>query len=345
MRLSRPKRAEPGERAYLARLIAGLPKASTASGLIVGPGDDAALWQARPGFQAALTCDLLAEGVHFDLSHFQPWDLGARVAAVNLSDLAATGAQPRAFLVSMALPARRGLGAPWLDAFHSGLHAWSRAFGAEPAGGDLSASKGGLFIDAFYLGEVETGRALRRSGARAGDWVLCTGTLGDSAAGLHLLQHPGAAKSLDPGLRIVLIKRHKTPVPRVLAGRWLSSHRAASACIDISDGLASEAAHLARESGVRLELDAAFLPQSVACLSAAAALKKDPQEWALTGGEDYELLFTAPERLARRLIIDLPEHCGCEVSVVGQVHRGKGAWLKRGRRTLALKGGYEHALG
>ncbi len=318
---------------------------SRSSGLVLGPGDDAALWQPQPGYQTALTSDLLAEGVHFDLKHFEPWELGARTAAANLSDLAAMGAQPRAFLVSVAMPSKRGLGPAWLDAFHSGLHAWSRAFGAEPAGGDLSASKAGLFIDACFIGEVEAGRALRRKGARPGDWVLCTGTLGDSAAGLHLLQHPSAAKGLDAGLRVILHKRHKTPVPRVLAGRWLLKHAAATACIDISDGLASEAVHLAEEGGVRLDLDAAYLPQSIACLSAAAALKiRDPQAWALSGGEDYELLFTAPEKKARQLIIDLPEHCGCAVSVIGQVRRGRGAWLKQGRRIRALKGGYEHAL-
>jgi thiamine-monophosphate kinase len=326
-------------------LRAALPKPSAASGLLLGPGDDAALWQPQPGFQTVLTTDLLAEGVHFDLAHFQPWELGARTAAANLSDLAAMGAHPRAFLVSVALPPRRGLGAAWLDAFHNGLHAWSRAFGAEPAGGDLSASKSGLFINACYVGEVETGRALRREGARPGDWVLCTGTLGDSAAGLHLLKNARAGKGLDAGLRLILEKRHKTPVPRVLAGRWLLQHKAASSCIDISDGLASEAAHLAEEGGVRLDLDAAYLPQSQACLSAAAVLKKDPQAWALHGGEDYELLFTAPEKIARQLIVDLPEHCGCEVSVLGQVRRGRGAWMRQGRRTLPLKGGYEHALG
>jgi thiamine-monophosphate kinase len=326
-------------------LRAALPKPAGASGLVLGPGDDAALWQPKPGFQTALTTDLLAEGVHFDLAHFQPWELGARTAAANLSDLAAMGAHPRAFLVSVAVPPSRGLGAAWLDAFHHGLHAWSRAFGAEPAGGDLSASKAGLFINACYVGEVEAGRALRREGARPGDWVLCTGTLGDSAAGLHLLQHARAARGLDAGLRLVLEKRHKTPVPRVLAGRWLVRHKAATSCIDISDGLASEAAHLAEESAVRLDLDAAYLPQSPACLSAAAVLKKDPQAWALQGGEDYELLFTAPEKIARQLIVDLPEHCGCAVSVLGQVRKGRGAWLKQGRRTLPLKGGYEHVLG
>ena len=345
LRPSTKRRPEPSERAYLAHLRQSLPKPSLESGLVLGPGDDAALWEPKPGFQTALTSDLLAEGVHFDLKHFSPWELGARTAAANLSDLAAMGAQPRAFLVSLALPPKLGLGAAWLDAFHNGLHAWGRAFGAEPAGGDLSASKAGLFIDACFIGEVEKGKALRRQGARPGDWVLCTGTLGGSAAGLQLLQDPRSAKGLDPGLRLILEKKHKTPVPRVLAGRWLLKHRAANACIDISDGLASEAGHLARESGVRLELDAAYIPQSLACLSAAAALKRDPQAWALTGGEDYELLFTAPERIARQLIVDLPEHCGCEVSVLGQVKRGKGAWIKQGKRLNELKGGYEHALG
>lgn len=312
---------------------------------MLGPGDDAALWQPKAGFHTVLTSDLLVEGVHFDLARFQPWELGARTAAANLSDLAAMGAHPRAFLVSIALPPKRGLGAAWLEAFHTGLHAWARAFGAVPAGGDLSASKAGLFIDATFIGEVERGKALRRSGAKPGDWVLCTGSLGDSAAGLRLMQNVRAAKAVHPSDRMVLEKRHKTPVPRVLAGRWLLRHGAANACIDISDGLGSEAAHLAMESGVRIEIDAAYLPQSASCLSAASALKQDPLAWALSGGEDYELLFTAPPKLARQLIVDLPEHCGCAVSVIGEVSKGKGAWLQQGRRKRPLKAGYEHPLG
>jgi thiamine-monophosphate kinase len=343
LRKSPPKKAEPGERAWLAAFKAGLAPAPASSGLLLGPGDDGALWQPRPGFHTVLTADLLAEGVHFDLKRTSPWELGAKAAAVNLSDLAAMGAQPRAFLVSVALPRRRNLGAAWLDAFHQGLHAWASAFGAAPAGGDISASKSGLFIDATFIGEVEKGRALRRNGAKPGDWLLCTGSLGDSAAGLALASK--AARGLHAGSKRQLLKRHKTPLPRVLAGRWLVKRKAATACIDVSDGLASEALHLSQESGVAVEIFADAIPYSPALLSAAAALRHDPLDWALNGGEDYELLFTAPPKLARELLEDMPDQAGCTISVVGEVKRGRGAWLIEGNKRRALKGGYEHRLG
>ncbi|HTB33687.1 MAG TPA: thiamine-phosphate kinase, partial [bacterium] len=282
------------ERAFLGRLRRALPPPSKNSGLVLGPGDDAALWRPRPGCEAALSCDLLAEGVHFSLETTGPWELGARAAAVNLSDLAAMGAQPRLFLASLALPKRKDLGEAWLKAFHAGLHAWMGAFGAEPAGGDLSGSRNDLFIDVTVLGEVELGQALRRSAARPGDAVFVSGPLGGSAAGLALLLRPALERRVGPGAAVLLKRRHLLPMPRVLAGRWLLQEKAARACIDISDGLASEAWHLSRESGVALSLDLDALPLAPGVEALARLLRRDPLDFALNGGEDYELLFTVP---------------------------------------------------
>lgn len=323
-----------------------LPRPSKTSGLILGPGDDAALWRPRPGCDAALSCDLLAEGVHFDLRRTGPWELGARAAAVNLSDLAAMGAQPRAFLVSMAMPSRPSLGRDWLQAFHAGLHAWMQAFGAEPAGGDLSASKGGVFIDVTVLGEVEQGRALRRSGAKPGDAVYVSGPLGGSAAGLALLSRKGVAKGLDPGLCALLEKRHTLPVPKVLAGRWLLQEKAATACIDISDGLASEAWHLSRESGVALRLEAAAVPLAAGLAAVAKRLGRQPLDLALHGGEDYELLFTVPPRQIELVETKMAHYAACTPHRIGTVAKGKGVQLRQGSAFKALRdGGYEHFRG
>lgn len=327
----------------MGRLRRALPPPSKTSGLILGPGDDAALWRPRPGCEAALTCDLLAEGVHFTLAHSEPWALGARAAAANLSDLASMGAQPRLFLVSIALPRRRGLGSAWLEAFHAGLHAWMGAFGAEPAGGDVSASRGGLFIDITVLGEVERGRALRRSAARPGDRVYVSGPLGGSAGGLALLRRPALGRALDPGLAALLLKRHQLPVPRILAGRWLLQERAARACIDISDGLASEAWHLSRESGVGLRLDLDAVPLAPGLERLAPKLGRRPVDLALHGGEDYELLFTVPRSKAALVDAKMDHYAGCAPVCIGEVVAGRGVRVRGPRGWTPLTdGGYEH---
>ena len=290
-----------------------------------------------------MSCDCLCEGVHFDLKSIGPWELGARAAAVNLSDLAAMGAQPRLFLVSLALPQRRGLGQAWLAAFHAGLHAWMAAFGAEPAGGDLSASRGGAFIDVTMLGEVEQGRALRRSAAKPGDLLFLSGPLGGSAAGLALLQRPGLARGLDPGAVELLKKRHRLPVPKVLAGRWLLQERAARACIDISDGLASEAWHLSRESGVRLDIDLDAVPLARGSEAVARKLGRRPVDLALQGGEDYELLFSVPPKKAALVLGKMDHYAACAPALIGRVAAGRGVRARQGGRWKALPdGGYEH---
>ena len=293
-----------------------------------------------------MTCDLLAEGVHFELRHTGAWELGAKAAAVNLSDLAAMGAQPSMFLVSVALPKRRGLGAAWLASFHAGLRAWMGAFGAMAAGGDLSGSKDSVFIDVTALGEVERGRALKRSGARPGDLVFVSGALGGSAAGLALLGRGNLPSGLSPKAADLLKKRHRLPVPKVLAGRWLLQERAATACIDVSDGLASEAWHLSRESGVRLDLDLDTVPLHPGVAEVARALGRRPVDLALDGGEDYELLFTVPPAAAARVRDKMAHYTGCDPVQIGVVARGEGVRARQGRRFTALRdGGYEHFRG
>jgi thiamine-monophosphate kinase len=290
-----------------------------------------------------MTCDLLAEGVHFNLKHTTPWELGARTAAVNLSDLASMGAQPRLFLVSVALPRRAGLGEGWLRAFHQGLHAYMAAFGAQPAGGDLSSSKGGVFIDLTALGEVERGKALRRSAARPGDGVWISGPLGGSAAGLEVLSSARLKRLLSGPEAETLRKRHLLPTPKVLAGRWLLQERLAHACVDISDGLASESWHLSRESGVRIELEADAVPLEKGVAKVAQALGRDPLAFALSGGEDYELLFTAPAAAESLLAAKMGHYTGCEAVRIGRVVEGEGVRLRQGGRLIPLPDhGYDH---
>lgn len=332
----------------MSELRRALPPIRKTNPLALGPGDDAALWRPGPGCEVALTCDLLAEGVHFDLRHSSAWELGAKAAAVNLSDLAAMGAQPRIFLVSVALPPRKDLGRVWLTDFHAGLHAWMGAFGAQIAGGDLSASKGGVFIDVTAIGEVEKGRALRRSAARPGDLVFVSGPLGGAAAGLALQQSKALGRGMDPAQVELLKRKQRMPLPQVLAGRWLLQEKAARACIDISDGLASEAWHLSRESGVRLDLDAAAIPLAAGVLELARAQGRRPLDFALDGGEDYELLFTVPPVALARVRDKMDHYTGCAPVPIGVVARGRGVRLRRaqGSPYRPLRdGGYEHFRG
>jgi thiamine-monophosphate kinase len=287
------------------RLIEHLRRAfgRTGSAVVRGIGDDAAILAPSKGRQLVLTTDLLVEHVHFDLRTASLEDIGYKAAIANLSDLAAMGARPEHALVSVALPsswtARR------VHRLYQGMMAACRPCRVALIGGDTSASPGSLFLSLTVTGSVPAGSALLRSGARDGDLLYVTGTLGDSLAGLRLLSaRRGGPSRLAPPQRNFLIGRHRRPLAHPRLGQLLSAHRLASAAIDLSDGLAGDVRHLCGQSRVGVELDAAALPVSPALAAYARASKTDPAALALQGGEDYELLFTVPpskQRALRRL--------------------------------------------
>lgn len=271
-----------------------------------GIGDDTAVTAGPPGLDMLLTTDLLAEGVHFDRRTASFFDIGFRSAAANLSDIAAMGGEPKYLLIALALP--NGATSRQVRELYRGMMAVCRPHHVLVIGGDTSASTGGWFIGVTAVGMVERGRALLRSGARVGDAIYVTGTLGDSLAGLALandrLGHTGRrsrVKILSSRRRRFLLKRHLRPDARVGAGRWLATERLATAAIDLSDGLSGDIRHLCEESRVGAEIDTTSLPLSPAGLAYADATGSDPVRMALTGGEDYELLFTTPARLCGRL--------------------------------------------
>lgn len=337
------KRAEAprSERAFLAGLRKGLRGPTGASGLLLGVGDDAALWRPKPGMDSVLTIDLAVESVHFDLAWMSPWHVGARSAAASLSDLAAMGALPRLALLSLALPKKFWQRPALAQELFAGARTFIEAFGARLAGGDTTRSPGPLVVDVMLLGEVERGRALLRTGARPGDLLLVTGSLGDSAAGLQALRRRPKA---DAASLAWVSARHRSPLPRVWAGRALSQIKLASACIDISDGLASEAWHLSRESGVAIDIDLGLLPITAAARRVGRALRQDPLGWSLGGGEDYELLFTAAPAKAARALKELPR-LGCPVRVIGKVLRGTGVRSVHGAKRKPLPElGWEHGI-
>lgn len=278
----------------LARRFAG-----KSSNLVRGIGDDAAVIAAPAPLWWHVTTDLLAEGVHFDLRTASAESVGYRAAMANLSDIAAMGASPRYLLVSLAAP-KTFTPARILE-LYEGLMQACRLHGVALIGGDTSASQAGVFLSITLIGTTISGRALFRHGARVGDGIYVTGTLGDSLAGLQLLTSGRLKRSaarlsapLRKSHRDFLIRRHLRPTARISEGRWLNSTRLATAAIDLSDGLSGDLRHICEASRVGAEIDLDALPISPACSAYAESRRLCPPELALTGGEDYELLFTAP---------------------------------------------------
>ncbi|HKY71429.1 MAG TPA: thiamine-phosphate kinase [Nitrospira sp.] len=266
-----------------------------------GIGDDAAVVTPPAGRQLVLTTDLLAEHVHFDLRTASLDDVGYKAAIANLSDLAAMGARPEHVLVALAIPASYSQSG--ILKLYRGLMDACRPYRVALIGGDTSASREGLFLSLTMTGSVPTGSALLRSGAKVGDAIYVTGTLGDSLAGGYLLSRHGrtTAARLSRAHRRFLIARHRRPVAHCRFGQFLSRQCLASAAIDLSDGLSGDLRHLCEESGVGAEIQAGALPLSPALQAYAVSARRDPATLALQGGEDYELLWTTPMPKARRL--------------------------------------------
>jgi thiamine-monophosphate kinase len=282
------------ERAILKGLRARAAGSRRGGGLRVGIGDDAAVLAVRRGEELVVTTDFSLEDVHFRRSWHAPEAVGHKCLARGLSDIAAMGARPVAAFVSLAVPREFTRGRRnWVDRFYDGLLALAEQWSVPLAGGDLAQSPGGAraraAADIVVVGAVERGRALLRSGARAGDALYITGTLGGAAAELRSVMRSNKRTPAQPPARFRGVTEataehpHFFPEPRVGVGRALVRRRLATAAIDISDGLSVDLEHLCEESGLRAEVDAALLP-----LGRDATLKD-----ALHGGDDYELLFTA----------------------------------------------------
>lgn len=274
----------PGEFALIARhfrpLAEGVPGA-------LALADDAALLDPPPGRTLVLAADAMVAGVHF-LPDDPPDTIGRKLLRVNLSDLAAMGADPLGYLMTTALPP--DMTPDWLDEFAHGLKEDQRGFGCGLLGGDTVSTPGPLSLSLTVVGSVAPGRALTRAGAREGDAVWVSGTIGDGALGLLALTD--RLPALGPAHRAELAERYRLPRPRLALGRRLAG--LATACLDVSDGLVQDLGHLCRAAGLSAELDAAAVPLSAAARAAVAA---DPAllPRCLTGGDDYELVFTAPE--------------------------------------------------
>lgn len=281
--------------------------------VLVGPGDDASAVRPPRGTDLLLTTDLLGEGVHFRRAWALPADLGWKLAAVNVSDVAAMGGRPLWALFSVALPP--GLDAAFAAGCDRGLKAAARRFGFTVAGGDTCASKHGVFLSLALVGAAGP-RLLTRDGARAGELLLVTGHLGASTLGLAALERAGPRPLR--GLLRRCARRHLRPEPRLAFGAALARAGIATAAMDVSDGLSRDLARLCAASRVGAELQAGGLPVLPATARAARLLGRDPTEAALHGGEEYELLFTADPRHARR-IAALGRRLDVPVTAIGRI--------------------------
>lgn len=301
--------------------------------LVLGIGDDCAVLRPRRGEELAVTTDLSLEKIHFRRDWHPPESVGHRCLARGLSDLAAMGARPEAAFLSLAVP--RPLGGAWVERFLQGLLLLAARYGVPLAGGDMAESPQGLShletglvtADIVLVGSVPRGRALLRSGARAGDVIYVTGDVGGAASELRALQKRPAAFRKPPAFlkKDKLPHPHLYPRPRVDVGRKLMEKRLATAAIDLSDGLSTDLSHLCEESCLAARVDAEALP-----VAGSATL-----EDALHGGEDYELLFTARPKtvIPARL-------CGIPVRAIGTMHKPS----SRPQMTLVLKNGAELPL-
>jgi thiamine-monophosphate kinase len=384
-----------GEFGLIARIARRLP--TPGEGVVVGIGDDTAALRVSGDRLLLATCDIQLEGHHFLRDKIAPQQLGRKALAINLSDIASMGGRPRYALVSLGLP--KDLAVAWVDALYDGLQEEAARFSTSIVGGNITGSPL-ILVDITLLGEVEEERLLRRSGARVGDRLLVTGTLGASGAGLAWLvargegageqgsrgagerrgRGAGEQRSRGAGERRgrgageqgsrgagerrgrgageqgsrgaehlgtevdEVLAAHFTPTPRVPEGQAIGATRAATAMIDLSDGLASDVGHICELSRVGVLVEAARLPISPATRAVAEALGRAPVAFALFGGEDYELLLTAPAERIGELIAAVGQ-TGTPLTDIGEIvpaAAGRTLLLADGRTIPLEPGGWDH---
>ena len=349
------------EGGLIARIQERLPPAP--AWMVVGIGDDAAVVEPERNRVEVLSVDAIVEGVHFDRAFVPPDAIGHRALAVNLSDLAAMGAAPRLALLSLALPA--ALPIADFDQMISGLTALAARHRVHVAGGNLTRSPGPLMIDVTVVGTVKRRQALTRGGARPGDELWVTGTIGAAAAGLEMLREAGKSSTTEgtetngghgqnrlpcpPSSSVSsvssvvepCIRQYLYPEPRVRMGSLLGRNRAATACMDLSDGLADGVHQIAEASGVGAIIDAGALPVESAAREWFDRRGTDAVVAAATGGDDYELLFSVRPRDGRRLAAALRQG-DAPLTRVGLCTADPTVVLRRDRSDQPLPRGYAH---
>lgn len=329
--------ASAGERALVERVRAraGTPPAW----VTVGIGDDAAVVEPERGASIVVTTDSLVEGVHFRRDWTPLAAVGHKALAVSLSDLAAMGATPRASLLSLALPADLPLAD--FDALVDAFVSLADRSGAPLVGGNLTRTTGPLVADSTAFGSVRPRRLMRRNGGRAGDELYVTGGVGAATAGLAILE-AGVARDRMASDEAEAVARYERPDARLRCGTGVARARAASSCIDLSDGLADAARQIAAASGTGVVLQADAIPVHPAARSLSERTGRNAVELAVSGGEDYELLFAVRPRQRRAFMVATRRCSGLTLTLVGRLTAEPGAWLDQGGRLEPLGPGFEH---
>jgi thiamine-monophosphate kinase len=313
--------------------------------MIVGIGDDAAVVEPERNRLEVLSVDALVEGVHFDRAFTPPGAIGHRAIAANLSDLAAMGAEPRLALLSLGLP--ETFSAADFDALIDGIASLAKKYRLHVAGGNLTRSPGPLIVDVTVTGTVKPRRALLRRGARPGDELYVSGTIGAAAAGLQMLRPSTKSDLPGPPLDSVssvlepCVLRYLYPDPRVRLGSILARNRAASACMDLSDGLADAVRQMAEASGVGAIIEAADLPIDAEARRWFESRGADPVREAISGGDDYELLVAVRPRTRGRLAAAIRDG-GVALTRIGVCTPDGGVVVRRDGATEPMPRGYTH---
>ena len=284
---------------------------------IVGIDDDCAVVTGREGFYTLYTCDSQVEGSHFITDLVPPYLLGQKVLSVNLSDIAAMGGTPRFALLSLVL--RSNVSIRWIDTFLEGFRYKANQYAVEVIGGNLAHTEGKLIFDVTCIGEVKRNRLLLRNQARVGDLILVTGSLGDAAAGLKILLEE---QKMNTAKKQYLLNRYFLPEPRVEVGRILADSKDRIALIDISDGFAQDLGHILKQSQVGAIIDPERIPLSRQLISWCSEQNCYPLDYAFSGGEDYELIFTTTPQNADELRNKIQREVGVPVTIVGEITTG-----------------------
>ena len=310
--------------------------------LPVGIGDDAAVAAPVRGALQVLTTDALVEGVHFDPNYSSFADIGYKALAVNVSDIAAMGAAPRLALLSLMLPDRMPMAD--VEAILDGFTEMAAATKIALAGGNTTRSPGPVVIDVTVTGSVKPRKILTRSGGRPGDALYVSGTIGAAAAGLDWLRAQGRGGPGEPAdaRMCECVNRHRRPEPRARLGAIAGQTKAASACMDLSDGLADAVTQVAEQSGTGAVIDASVLPIHPGALDWFSSAGRDPVEAAVSGGDDYELLFAVPARFRGRFRNLLRHARGVPLTCIGELTQNRQIILMRNGRSEPLPSGFVH---
>jgi len=305
---------------------------------IVGIDDDCAVTEGREGFYTIYTCDSQVEGSHFITHLVPPYLLGQKVLSVNLSDIAAMGGMPRFALLSLVL--RSTISIEWVDTFLEGFRRQARQYQVDVIGGNLAHTQGELILDVTVVGEIKRERLLLRNQASIGDLIMVTGFLGDAGAGLKILleEQPINAKRNQ-----YLLNRYFLPDPRIEVGKILADSDFQMSLIDVSDGFTQDLGHIMKQSRVGAVIESEKIPLSNPLRLWCSEHGYDPLDFALSGGEDYELIFTVSPREASSLQKEIQQKTGVPVSIVGEITDGDRLHIRKNDEEMVFHShGWNH---